>query len=619
LTHSKVKKMEKFNNSKLRLENNDPYLTKLYVGINNTNMYLGYPSYIFNLLASNKTVTHLVIEWCITAFNDNEEVGLLIVRTFVTMLQINTSITLLDIIGLPFYSNVEQLMFSGLAANKTIKKLFLRHLAKSPSDDFLRNLVSKNSIIEEFCLSGNYLKTPLFCQFSQCITNVTQLKIIDATFHASNICEIGKALASNASISHLTISHSNLETKSLIELINPLPSSMTQMIADGLRTNTTLVYLDLSQIRLDWRSGQIIGDALAHNSTLTTLNLSCNRIPFSCLEHGLRRNTSLSTLIVARNEDFVHSLWLDTIPSVIRYNTSLHTLDLSENNLGDYHGLPILTSLISNTNITDLSLSNNKLARNCTPVITKILRKNTTLTTLDVSDNYLYDGELKITNALRTNTTLTSLNISYNGFDVDCPLPFIEALRHNTTLSALNIFGISFFSEKEDEIVEILQTNTTLRELYIDLHNIHSEEKIVEILTANTRLTELHVKGVHENVCSRPDFLQFFTNNYTLQRFKAQLHRSQYKPHKTPIKGILLRNRFLAESRRRYENASLASLLLPLLYTKNDIDESSLIQPQLCIENITEESPSQRSSRKRLECSSSSSSSSFDPDPKRQC
>ena len=97
-------------------------------------------------------------------------------------------------------------------------------------------------------------------------------------------------------------------------------------------------------------------------------------------------------------------------------------------------------TLLLNTTVTSLDLYNNDLGEGGGRALAETLRLNTTLTSLDLGFNDLGEGGGRVlAKTLRLNTTLTSLDLFGNGLGEGGGRAFAETLRLNSTLTSLGL------------------------------------------------------------------------------------------------------------------------------------------------------------------------------------
>ena len=98
-------------------------------------------------------------------------------------------------------------------------------------------------------------------------------------------------------------------------------------------------------------------------------------------------------------------------------------------------------------------------------VIARLLEENTTLTTLDLSDNDLTaKAGAAIARALKRNRTLTTLDLSDNDLLMaEGGKAIASALHSNTTLTSLDLAGNHLGSEAEEELRQIADSRAWRR------------------------------------------------------------------------------------------------------------------------------------------------------------
>ena len=176
------------------------------------------------------------------------------------------------------------------------------------------------------------------------------------------------------------------------------------------------------------------------NIKLTTLNLdlSSNNCAVADIWDGLVKNNTLTKLNLSNN----YYVYASDIAYLLRYNTTLLILDLSNIRLGSFVHLdevePIAEALKINTTLTTLLLNNNRINSSETIAIAKALEINNTLTTLNFSYNDVgYHGAKAIAEAVKINKTLTLLDLRCCGISQNWSKIIAEALETNTTIKII--------------------------------------------------------------------------------------------------------------------------------------------------------------------------------------
>jgi len=184
-----------------------------------------------------------------------------------------------------------------------------------------------------------------------------------------------------------------------------------QIIAGALTCNTYVTYLRLGN-NIGDGGAEALARMLEHNTTLKVLDLSGNSSitarGVTFLANALKKNTTLTTLILSMTN--VKQKACSALSSMLGVNKTLTTLDVSCNNIGD-RGVKALLEFIrkSNHSLTTLSIANNRITPKGANVLAETVRDNTTLTSIDISNNnFEVLRNITLMNALESNYSLTT-------------------------------------------------------------------------------------------------------------------------------------------------------------------------------------------------------------------
>ena len=341
-------------------------------------------------LQHNTTLTHLILRNSGFPCYDPDTA-----RSFTEMLQVNKSLTHLDLSENSFIDSGSHCVFEGLQHNNTLVNLNLSttglRSTDSDTDTSLSKMFQVNKTLTHLDLSGNALLLKGSCVFD--------------------------GLQHNSTLTHLSLSNNNRYSNTGPDISR----SLSQM----LQVNQSLTHLDLSKTRFfSMSEGLSIFKSLQHNKSLVNLNLS---------------NTS----ITAADPDTARSL-----TKMLQVNKSLTHLDLSENEiLCDSGAHYVFEVLQSNTTLVNLNLSNTGITAadpDTARSLTKMLQVNKSLTHLDLSENeVLCDSRAHcIFEGLLSNTTLVNLNLSNTGItaaDTDTARSLTKMLQVNKSLTHLDV------------------------------------------------------------------------------------------------------------------------------------------------------------------------------------
>lgn len=163
-------------------------------------------------------------------------------------------------------------------------------------------------------------------------------------------------------------------------------------VANALKRNTTLKYLDLSENRIGDEGAIAISEALKENISLTGLKLASNRISSDgakAIADMLTVNKSLRRLWL--NSNNIGSSGAKALASALKRNKSIYDLDLRWDAIGDEGCFAIADMMKVNCSVKILRLDYNFISDNSAKVILKALEDyNDTITAcLEVDANYM--------------------------------------------------------------------------------------------------------------------------------------------------------------------------------------------------------------------------------------
>jgi hypothetical protein len=128
-------------------------------------------------------------------------------------------------------------------------------------------------------------------------------------------------------------------------------------------------------------------------------------------------------------------------------------------------------ALTTNSTLTTLNLGDNDIGDDGPKTMAEALATNSTLTTLHLGGNSIGDdGAKAMGEALATNSTLTTLDLQYSKIGAEGAKTMAEALATNSTLTTLHLGGNNIGRWGEELVMFGLLSNTTLRTLEIDPH-----------------------------------------------------------------------------------------------------------------------------------------------------
>lgn len=164
---------------------------------------------------------------------------------------------------------------------------------------------------------------------------------------------------------------------------------------------------------------------------LRHLDLSCNRLRNEGAA-AVAESIDAEEWQEAENED------------VRRKGVPLFSLNLSENNMSNFHAAPrgamaLAGALQSHPTLRHLDLSRNRLGATATAALATALRTNTSLTSLRLDDNGIGPAETEqLAGALRGNNTLVALGLRENQALTDGAVALADAMSAPDSVCALS-------------------------------------------------------------------------------------------------------------------------------------------------------------------------------------
>ncbi|XP_045204097.2 leucine-rich repeat-containing protein 74B-like isoform X2 [Mercenaria mercenaria] len=212
-----------------------------------------------------------------------------------------------------------------------------------------------------------------------------------------------------------------------------------------------------------------IAVALVGNSTIETLDLSDNDMgPLGAkyIADAMKENTFITNLNLSDNK--LTALGVKYIVEIIIDQDTIKSLSIAGNGLRECDSEIIRPLFEHPVNLRHLDMSRNELRMAGGEVIGEALLENETIVSLDLSWNHLRrDGACFIADGLAGNTCLRKLNLAWNGFHLDGCQALARALEQNNTLTELDITCNRISKECLEKLMVGLKKNTTLEILRI--------------------------------------------------------------------------------------------------------------------------------------------------------
>jgi Ran GTPase-activating protein (RanGAP) involved in mRNA processing and transport/CRISPR/Cas system-associated exonuclease Cas4 (RecB family) len=264
-----------------------------------------------------------------------------------------------------------------------------------------------------------------------------QLRHIDLS--GNNIRDVGAS-----SVAGLLLVQTQME--SLVLACNDIGPTGGETLFRAVASNNTVRILELgsnsgiNRNHIGPRCGPALQSLLQNNSCLQALGLSGNGLgagPMTHIHDGLRRNTSLRTLDLSSN-----NIGNDGCAVLVQAFEScgLSHVNLARNKIGNAGAAVLAAALQGDLLLQRLNLGENSITGRGANLLADALIVNTTLETIDLCQNALgKSGGVAIGNCLNKNWALGSLNLSHCEIGSEGAAAVFMGLRHNSTLSSLNL------------------------------------------------------------------------------------------------------------------------------------------------------------------------------------
>ena len=268
--------------------------------------------------------------------------------------------------------------------------------------------------------------------------NITlfELSIFDSIISNAEVCTLANALAHNTGLYSLDLTQNNISPEGALS------------IADALCLNTSLSKLDLSNNVLGNEGAWMIAMALAKNALLKCLNLEDNNIETEgvcAIGAALRTNYTLISLRLSSNLIGVEGA--RALVALLEKNRKLKHLYLSDCDIDPRIFAKVLET---NTSLYTLDLSQNRCDNECGNAFEATMNINRTLRSLridckDLHTNVIYD-RLLLNHILAmsfkdwVNATLVTVTTLLH--KIKMPIPFVRTIVYHA-------YGYDLFKNME--------------------------------------------------------------------------------------------------------------------------------------------------------------------------
>ena len=420
-------------------------------------------SHLCQALTTNTSLVELNLSYCKLIIT--EENG----QALSHMLKTNKTLNVFVISFNSINGRGARYLSEGISSSSAINKLDLSYNPIQRGEDGLSHLcqaLTTNTSLVELTLTNCEL---IFTEengqaLSLMLKTNKTLKIFTLLSNSINgrgVCYLSKGISSSSAISKLDLKG------------NPIQDDKDGLshLCQALKTNTSLVELNLSYCKLHEACGPALRHMLETNKTLTSLDLSHN---FKIKSHNVA-----------------------SIAEGLSSNHSLKCLDLRWCDIHDTGMKRLTDCLMMNNSLEELDLRDNIISAEAARGFSDMLKRvNSPLKKLNVSGCELTDAAVKsLASALEVNPSLEELDLSGNFDLTDTALVALgESLKRNTGLKRLELGTYNDRTTVDGwrQFVQCLKDNHSL----VLLRTHHRELDVEDINTVRREkdLPELHHK-----------------------------------------------------------------------------------------------------------------------------
>jgi len=309
-----------------------------------------------------------------------------------------------------------------------------------------------------------------------------------------------------------------------------------------------LTRIRLSGKKLSDEDARSLAECLQSNTTISSVDLSDNAIGnagFAAIIEALHASSAITTLDFARNR--IDSV--ECLQSIrIEFNKKLEELDLSENYLGLEAIHQLSEGLQPNSSVTRVDLSNNQVDDEGAESLANLIRFNSTLRELVLKTNIIGPkGAEALASAMRANDTLRLLNLRSNKVGDEGVEGFAKVIEGSERLTDIDFSRNGISSSGAKRIAKALAFTKVLCTLNLGGNRL-----------GNTGSSAL-ARGLKEN--DSVSFLDLASNDITDAQPLIELVASNSSITTLNLRGnvarvpatLLNRNRALRDLREEYE------------------------------------------------------------------
>ncbi|KAL0242955.1 hypothetical protein GEMRC1_005518 [Eukaryota sp. GEM-RC1] len=176
--------------------------------------------------------------------------------------------------------------------------------------------------------------------------------------------------------------------KQLEVIVAPQRTSVSMLLIEALKTNTTVTSIDLSANSIRAEGACALADALKVNASITSVYLCQNSIGAKgarALADALKVNASITSINLGHNS--IGPEGAKALADALKVNASITSVNLWCNCIGDEGARALAEALKVNTSVTSILLRNNSIKDEGACALADALKVNSSVTSVDLRDN----------------------------------------------------------------------------------------------------------------------------------------------------------------------------------------------------------------------------------------
>ncbi|KAJ0184314.1 hypothetical protein K1T71_000737 [Dendrolimus kikuchii] len=337
-----------------------------------------------------------------------------------------------------------------------------------------------------------------------------RLSLAECTLSGSAAVDALEALLRRVQFRRIEVDHASIDdegAEALFDMIEYYESAMVlclsgprqfgvrgwQAVSRMIKKSAELSELEISESGLEVSHAPVLARSL-RQLTCRLRSLCLQRAalcgePLLCLVIALKSNSSIRELRLGDNR--LTASDAAQLGSLLRLNTTIHLLDLSNNQIQDAGAGHIADALVEQAAQTPPSVAtspisphhcplmgghetrglaflvlwNNQLTRNCAQHLSRALRSSQSLCVLNVGRNALGGEAVR---ALAGAGALVSLGLQAARLGADAARALADLVRHDRTLQRLDLRDNRLGSSGLQAILNAMKENTTLTQIDLD-------------------------------------------------------------------------------------------------------------------------------------------------------